>query len=278
MCEDCGCGETGNEHGHSHEGVTHTHDGITHTHDGVTHTHDGATHTHDHRSGDASAPSRTVELERRILSKNDEAAAANRAWLDQRGIVALNLISSPGAGKTFLLEKTLDRLRGRLPCAVITGDVQTDNDARRLRNRGAPVAQIETHGACHLDARGVGALLPEVAGKGARLLFIENIGNLVCPSAFDLGESFKIALLSTAEGEDKPAKYPALFSQAPVTVLTKMDLVAHLDWNVAACRAHLRRVRPAVFIFELSARTGQGMDAWIDYLEKLAPPRTDSPA
>ena len=132
-----------------------------------------------------------------------------------------------------------------------------------------PVRQIETINACHLDAEQVGRLLPEVCEEGVRLLFIENVGNLVCPSAFDLGESFKIALLSTTEGEDKPVKYPSLFSAAPVVVLTKMDLAPHLDWDAAACRAALRQVRPGVFIFELSAKTGQGMEAWLDYLRKM---------
>jgi hydrogenase nickel incorporation protein HypB len=168
------------------------------------------------------------------------------------------------------LERTLEGLRGKVSCAVITGDQRTDNDARRLQGKGAPVRQIETVNSCHLDAEQVGRLLPEVAGQGVKLLFIENVGNLVCPSAFDLGESFKIALLSTTEGEDKPVKYPTLFSSAPVAVLTKMDLVPHLDWSVAACRAALRQVRPGVFIFELSAKSGQGMEAWLDYLVKLA--------
>ena len=157
-------------------------------------------------------------------------------------------------------EKTLDRLRGRVPCAVITGDQRTDNDARRLQGKGATVRQIETISACHLNAERVGQLLPEVTRDGAKLLFIENVGNLVCPAAFDLGENFKVALLSTTEGEDKPEKYPALFSLAPVVVLTKMDLAPHLDWSLARCRENLRRMRPGVFVFELSARTGDGMD------------------
>jgi len=208
-------------------------------------------------------------LEQKILSRNDEQARQNRAWLAERGIVAVNLISSPGTGKTMLLERTLERLRDRIPCAVIAGDQQTDNDARRLQGKGAPVRQIETISSCHLDAERVGQLLPEVTNDGVKLLFIENVGNLVCPSAFDLGESFKVALLSTTEGEDKPAKYPVLFSMAPVVVLTKMDLAPHLDWDEAVCREHLRRVHPGVFVFQLSAKTGEGMDAWIDYLERL---------
>jgi hydrogenase nickel incorporation protein HypB len=209
-------------------------------------------------------------LQQKILSRNDEQAERNRTWLKEHGVVAVNLISSPGSGKTYLLERTLEGLRGKVPCAVITGDQRTDNDARRLMGKGAAVRQIETINSCHLDAEQVGSLLPEIAGNGVKLLFIENVGNLVCPAAFDLGETFKIALLSTTEGEDKPVKYPTLFSTAPVAVLTKMDLVPHLDWDAAACRAALRQVRPGVYIFELSAKTGLGMEAWLDYLVKLA--------
>ena len=210
-----------------------------------------------------------VVLEKKILSHNDDIAAQNRAWLTERGVVTVNIISSPGSGKTFLLERTLERLNGKLGCAVITGDQQTQNDAKRLEGKGAVVKQIETISSCHLDAEQIARLLPETIDSKTKLLFIENVGNLVCPSAFDLGEDFKIALLSTAEGEDKPVKYPSLFTQAPVVVLTKMDLAPHLDWDLATCRQHLRSVRPGVFIFELSAKTGDGMDAWIDYLQGL---------
>jgi hydrogenase nickel incorporation protein HypB len=204
----------------------------------------------------------------KILSKNDEAAERNRAWLKAHGIVAVNLISSPGSGKTYLLERTLEGLRGRVPCAVITGDQRTDNDARRLMGKGAPVKQIETLNACHLDAGQVGGVLEEVAADGVKLLFIENVGNLVCPSAFDLGEDFKIALLSTTEGEDKPVKYPSLFSAAPVTVLTKMDLV-RISIGMFPRVARAAAGASGVFIFELSAKTGLGMEAWLDYLAKL---------
>lgn len=267
MCKDCGCGIDPNLH--SHGGYAHSHEGPKeHTHpDAHEHPH---VHEHPHASAaSAESETRTVELQQKILSRNDEQAEKNRAWLKAHGVTAVNLISSPGAGKTYLLERTLEGLRGRVPCAVITGDLRTDNDARRLQGKGAPVRQIETINACHLNAEQVGRLLPEIADHGIRLLFIENVGNLVCPSAFDLGENFKIALLSTTEGEDKPVKYPTLFSSAPVAVLTKMDLAEHLDWSVAACRSALRQVRPGVFIFELSAKTGLGMDAWLDYLVKL---------
>ncbi len=244
MCEKCGCG-TRRRHEHDHD----------HPHD------------HDHVHGEKH--SRTLTVDQKILSHNDEIAEKNRQWLAAREITALNLISAPGSGKTLLLEKTLERLRGKIKCAVVTGDIQTDNDAKRLVGKGAAVRQIETKGACHLDAERIEHVLPDVALNGTKLLFIENVGNLVCPAAFDLGESFKVALLSATEGEDKPVKYPALFVAAPVVILTKMDLAPHLDWSVQKCRDHLQRIHPGVYVFELSAQTGLGMDAWIDYLVKL---------
>ncbi|OVE73642.1 hydrogenase accessory protein HypB [bacterium B17] len=251
MCEDCGCGDIA-DHGHHH----HSHDG--HTHD---HKHD---HDHDHVH-----ESKTVQVEKKVLMHNDEIAEQNRQWLAERGVVAVNIISSPGSGKTMLLEKTLERLNGTIKCAVITGDQQTDNDAKRLQGKGAEVTQIETINSCHLDAERIQQILPDTVKDGTQLLFIENIGNLVCPSSFDLGENFKIALLSVTEGEDKPVKYPTLFSRAAIAVLTKMDLVPYLDWDLKACRDYLRKIQPGIFVFELSAKTGDGMDAWIDYLSKL---------
>ncbi|MBM4144308.1 MAG: hydrogenase nickel incorporation protein HypB [Lentisphaerae bacterium] len=261
MCEECGChtpagGAPSRPHTHPHaRGEAHDHP-HAHAHGaGHAHTHDPAT--------------RTITLQQRVLERNDRAAAANRAWLAERGVVALNLISSPGAGKTLLLERTIERIRGRTACAVIAGDQFTDNDKRRLDRTGAPVVQIETHGACHLDAERVARVLPEVVRDGTRLLFIENVGNLVCPAAFDLGETFKVGLLSTAEGEDKPLKYPALFVNCRVAVVTKTDLIPHLDWDLAKCRRFLQQVNPGIYAFELSARTGEGLDAWCAYLERL---------
>lgn len=216
------------------------------------------------------APSRQIAVEQKVLSKNDEAAAANRSWLRARGITALNLISSPGAGKTLLLERTLEQLIGVAKCAVIVGDQQTDNDARRLSGKGAEVRQIETGNTCHLDALRVKEHLAAVCLPGTRLLFIENVGNLICPAAFDLGEDFKVALLSVTEGEDKPIKYPRIFSQVKAVVLTKTDLVPHLDWDGEKCLANLQRICPAAAVFELSAKTGEGLTDWIDYLRRLA--------
>jgi len=244
MCRDCGCEHANDDH-HDH---THPHE---HPHD----------HTHEH--------DRVIELEQKLLSHNDEIAEANRAFFKQNGIAAINIISSPGSGKTLLLEKTLEALKDTIQCAVIVGDLQTDNDARRLADKGASVKQIQTGSSCHLDASQVADALGEVAGAGTKLLFIENVGNLVCPTSFDLGEDFKIALLSVTEGEDKPLKYPALFSRAPVTVVTKTDLVPHLDVDMKALRDNLRTVHPGVFAFELSAKTGDGIAAWLDYLRNL---------
>jgi len=255
MCKDCGCGETGKRE-HNHE---HSHDGHSHSHP---HDHE---HNHHHHN-DHSHESRTINLEKKILEKNDMAAEENRKWLAEKGVLCVNLISSPGTGKTMLLEKTLDSLKSKVKCAVITGDLQTDNDAKRLEGRGARVAQIETVSSCHLAAEQISKILPQVVDNDTKLLFIENIGNLVCPAAFDLGENFKIALLSTTEGEDKPVKYPVLFSSAKVVIVTKSDLLPHLDCDMSKLKKSVRQVNPGVFVFELSAKTGQGMDKWIEYL------------
>ena len=259
MCLDCGCDEANVAIGHHHHEAEHTHA------DGTTHSHAHHDHKHTH------APERRIiQLEQNIRAQNDAIAAENRAWLAERHVMTVNLISSPGTGKTLLLEKTLERLKGQVACAVIAGDQQTDNDARRLAGKGARVVQIETQNSCHLDAQRVKKVLPDLIDDQTQLLFIENVGNLVCPAAFDLGENFKIALLSTTEGEDKPLKYPVIFSGAQVVILTKMDLAPHLDWDLSACRQNIQRIHSGIFTFELSAKTGAGMDAWIEYLTKIA--------
>lgn len=239
MCETCGCGTANEEHQHQHE----------HGHE----------HTH----------TKTVTLEQKVLARNDELAEQNRAWLTERGVTAINLISAPGSGKTLLLEKTLERLNGRIKCAVITGDQQTDRDAQRLQGKGAKIHQIETISSCHLDAHQVSHAMAHVVEEGTRLLFIENVGNMVCPTAFDLGENFKVALLSTPEGEDKPIKYPVLYAISKAIILTKMDLAKTLGWDLSACRKYIQQVQPGANVIELSAKTGDGMDAWLTYLERL---------
>ncbi|MBL7016606.1 MAG: hydrogenase nickel incorporation protein HypB [Kiritimatiellales bacterium] len=248
MCIECGCGEA-NEHHHGH---SHSHD---HEHD------------HEHRVVDHAA--RVVNVQQSVLAHNDHIALHNREALSARGVIAINLISSPGSGKTLLLEKTLEALAGKIKCAVITGDQQTDNDARRLANKGAKIFQIETKTSCHLNAEQVAAALPEVLEDDTKILFIENVGNMVCPTAFDLGEHFKVALLSTPEGEDKPEKYPVLFATAKLTLLTKMDLADALDWDLKACQHSIQGVHPGMVTLKLSAKTGDGMDAWVDYLSSL---------
>ena len=212
---------------------------------------------------------RSVQVGEKVLKRNDEVASENRRYLQERGIKSLNMISSPGSGKTLLLERTLEMLRGEIACAVIVGDQQTDNDARRLAGRGAPVQQIETGNTCHLDAQRVAPCLAKVISADTRLLFIENVGNLICPGSFDLGEDQKVVLLSVTEGEDKPAKYPAIFSRAAAVVITKIDLVPHLDWDRGRCLRYLEKVAPGAAIFELSAKSGEGMPAWIQYLKHL---------
>lgn len=226
------------------------------------------THPHAHEHPDPHTH-RTIELQQNVLAHNDHLAAHNRAWLTERHIVALNLISSPGAGKTTLLERTLEALQGECPVAVISGDQQTDRDAQRLRGKGAPVHQIVTHDACHLDAERIGQVLPHVLTDTTRLLFIENVGNLVCPAAFDLGEQLKVALLSVTEGEDKPLKYPTLFINASLVLITKTDLCPYLDWDREACHAHIRSVNAGIPILDVSARDGSGMAAWLEFLRGL---------
>jgi hydrogenase nickel incorporation protein HypB len=212
---------------------------------------------------------RTAELQVRLLDQNDRQAAANRVLLRGRGIRALNLVSSPGSGKTTLLERTLDALAGEIRCAVLVGDLETDNDARRLRREGLPVAQITTGGTCHLDASMVARGIAALPLEDVRLLFIENVGNLVCPASFDLGENRRITLLSCTEGEDKPLKYPPIFTSAHAVILNKIDVAAALGFDRAAALANIRRVAPLADVFELSARTGEGFDRWLAYLRGL---------
>lgn len=212
---------------------------------------------------------RALDLRVNLLDANDRQAAANRDWLRARGIRALNFVSSPGAGKTTLLGRTLDALAGEIRCAVLVGDLETDNDARRLRREGVPVAQITTGGTCHLDAAMIARALAALPLDGVRLLFIENVGNLVCPASFDLGENRRVTLLSCTEGEDKPLKYPPIFTSAHAVVLNKIDVADALQFDRAAALANIRRIAPHAECFELSARTGAGMEPWLAYLRAI---------
>lgn len=209
---------------------------------------------------------RMLEVEIDVLDKNNRIAARNRARFAAQQQLVLNLVSSPGSGKTTLLTETLERLKTRVPCAVIEGDQQTVNDAARIRATGTPAIQVNTGKGCHLDAQMIADAAPRLPLARQGILFIENVGNLVCPAAFDLGEAHKVAILSVTEGEDKPLKYPDMFAAASLMVLTKTDLLPHLDFNVDACIAYARRVNPAIEVLQLSARSGDGMDAWLQWL------------
>ncbi|WP_369792786.1 hydrogenase nickel incorporation protein HypB [Thiomonas sp. FB-Cd] len=205
-------------------------------------------------------------MERDILAKNDSYAAVNRSWLAERGILALNLVSSPGSGKTTVLTRTVAALKSEMPVSVMEGDQETSLDAERIRATGVPAVQINTGKGCHLDAHMVGHALHALLPAEASVLFIENVGNLVCPAAFDLGEAAKVAILSVTEGEDKPLKYPDMFHAAQLVLINKIDLLPHVDFSVERCVEYARRVNPGVQILLLSARTGEGMEAWYEWL------------
>jgi hydrogenase nickel incorporation protein HypB len=210
---------------------------------------------------------RIVELRRGILKKNDELAAGLRQRFASAGVLVLNLVSSPGTGKTTFLERTLRDMRENgARVAALVGDLETDNDARRLAASGAPVRQINTHGICHLEAEMVGKHLEGWDLAGLDYLFIENVGNLVCPSSYDLGENIRIALLSVTEGEDKPLKYPTLYNSADAAVITKIDLAEPCSFDRDAALKNINEIRPGIRIFETSARTGAGMQDWLAYL------------
>jgi hydrogenase nickel incorporation protein HypB len=214
---------------------------------------------------------RIVELRRGILKKNDELAAGLRASYAAAGVLVLNLVSSPGTGKTAFLERTLrEVLAHGSRAAALVGDLETDNDARRLAASGAPVRQINTHGICHLDAEMIGKHLDGWDLGELDYLFIENVGNLVCPSSYDLGEKIRVVLLSVTEGEDKPLKYPTMFNSADAAVLTKMDIAEACGFNRELALKNINEIRPGMRIFETSAKTGAGMEAWLGYLAAMA--------
>lgn len=274
MCEHCGCDsgarvtttnlQTGKStllHAHSHE---HTHaDGAGHSHEHTAHSHHSHGNAHD---DDPHGSPHVLELNARVLAKNDALAAANRAWLLKRNILALNLMSAPGAGKTTLLERTLRDLKAAAPLYVVEGDQATANDGMRVRNAGAIVVQVNTGTGCHLDAHMVAHGLEDLDPPAGAIVFIENVGNLVCPALFDLGERRKVAILSVTEGDDKPLKYPHMFREADLVLLNKIDLLPYVDFDVERAAAHARDANPGVTIMALSARTGEGLAAWYGWL------------
>ncbi len=287
MCVTCGCSETDEvvyTDAQSGEKITapragadvrfhpHTHGSDEHHH----HPHDfahGHSHSHDHPHEHAGvvalhahAPGTTITLEQDILAKNQLIAERNRGWLAGREILALNLVSSPGSGKTTLLERTIHDLRGELALSVIEGDQATVNDAERIRATGCRAIQINTGAGCHLEADMLERGLRQLNPSAGSVVMIENVGNLVCPALFDLGEQAKVVILSVTEGEDKPIKYPHMFKASRVMLLNKIDLLPHLKFDVERCIAYARQVNPAIEIFRVSAETGEGMSAWYGWL------------
>ena len=213
---------------------------------------------------------RRIDVREKVMAKNDELAAGIRERLAEHGVPALNLVSSPGSGKTSLLERTLDALGSRIRMAVVTGDVQTQNDADRLAARTERLVQaVVTGGACHMDARQVGTALEEIDLHQTDLLFVENVGNLVCPASWDLGENAKVVIFSVPEGEDKPLKYPRMFERSDYCVINKIDLLPHLPFDIDRAVAYAREVNPDLQFFHTSALSGEGMDAWYEFLEEL---------
>ncbi len=257
----------GHSHSHSHGHGHHHHDhdqGHHHDHD-HDHHHD---HGHEHGEGH-----RVVQVHQAILEGNDRQAERNRGYFRALDILALNLVSSPGSGKTELVRRTIERLSGQLRVGVVVGDVATDNDARRLRAAGAPVVQITTGTLCHLDAGMVARAVGQLDLKALDVLVLENVGNLVCPAAFDLGEDLRVALLSVTEGEDKPLKYPPLFHSAGAVVVTKMDLAGAVEFDRETALENVRRASPGAEVFELSSKTGEGLDRWCEFLRSAVAER-----
>ena len=266
MCATCGC--AGDElAGHVHEDGTWHEDGPGHEH--------GAHHGGEH-SDREHAHARTVTLAEKVLARNDALAGQNRDWLRERGILALNLMSSPGAGKTTLLEHTAAGLAGELIVGVIEGDQETALDAGRMRAAGCQVVQVNTGTGCHLDAVMVRDALTKLDPPGGSVVVIENVGNLVCPALFDLGEAHRVVLASVTEGADKPVKYPHMFRSADLVLVTKTDLLPYLDFDLARCTADLARISPGATVLPVSARAGDGIGGWYDWLRQRALPARGS--
>ena len=282
MCTVCGCGnpdKPGKEGEHGHDHAHGHHHGHTHDHDHGHHHHDhdhghshGADGTIDFGAGPAGvhvaglSQERIVRIEQDIFAKNDAYAADNRRYFARTRTLVLNLVSSPGAGKTTLLVRAIEDLKEKLPIAVIEGDQQTSNDADRIRETGVAAVQVNTGKGCHLDAHMVGHALDDMPLMPGGVLFIENVGNLVCPAGFDLGEAHKVVILSVTEGEDKPIKYPDMFAVSDLMVINKTDLLPHVDFDVAKAVDYARKVNPRIEVIEVSARTGEGLGALYDWI------------
>jgi len=265
MCDTCGCGESTvtftkpgeQNHVHDHD---HNHD-HTHSH-GHEHPHTHNHHNHSHNHG------REITVEEDVLSKNNLLAERNRGYFEGKNIFALNLVSSPGSGKTTLLERTITDLKKDISFSVIEGDQQTLQDAERIQAVGSPVIQVNTGNGCHLDADMINKAVKELDPSMNSFLMIENVGNLVCPSLFDLGEAHKVVIISVTEGDDKPLKYPTMFSVSDICIINKTDLLPYVDFDVQKCKEFARRVNPNLEFFEVSASKNEGLDLWYSWLRK----------
>jgi len=270
MCNSCGCDQPNNqitiikpgeENLHAHE---HIHDGHTHTHNHTyPHSHDNEQHEHIHDH----SHSKEVQIEQDILQTNNLLAERNRGYFEAKNIVALNMVSSPGSGKTTLLEKTIKSLKNEFDFFIIEGDQQTMNDANRINATGVPVVQINTGNCCHLDAEMISKAVKKLEVTNNSLVIIENVGNLICPSLFDLGETKRIVVISVAEGDDKPSKYPNMFYTSDICIINKMDLLPYVDFNIEKAKEYALQVNSHLQFFELSAKTGEGMDKWYEWLK-----------
>lgn len=276
MCGTCGCGTENNrpiiskpgEENHSHGGHSHSHD-EHHHHDGHSHSHeehhhhDNHSHAHEHDHNH-----KVLEIEQDILQNNQLLAARNRGYFEAKNIFALNLVSSPGSGKTTLLERTLADLKGEIPFYVIEGDQQTLNDANRIAALDVSVVQINTGKGCHLESDMVYDAVKKLNVKDNSVLMIENVGNLVCPSMFDLGENKRVVIISTTEGEDKPIKYPDMFFTSDICIINKIDLLPYVNIKVENIKKYALQVNPKLLFFEVSATTGEGMESWYAWLKR----------
>jgi len=276
MCSTCGCSSNENgitltkmgENHHTH----HHHDGHTHSHE---HHHGDHSHSHEHHHKHGYEHNHghhhhhdvnIVELEKDILHQNQLGAERNRGFFEALNIFAMNLVSSPGSGKTSLLEKTIADLKGEIEFSVIEGDQQTTNDAARIHALNVPVLQINTGKGCHLDSEMIAKSLKELKPKQNSILMIENVGNLVCPAMFDLGENQRVVIISTTEGEDKPLKYPDMFYSSNICIINKIDLLPYLKFDVEKLKENTKKVNPNIQFFEVSATSGEGMEAWYEFL------------
>ncbi|NOX16675.1 MAG: hydrogenase nickel incorporation protein HypB [Chlorobi bacterium] len=266
MCDTCGCGQpedavtikkpgeaifTSENNGVSLDNHTHTH-----SHNHHSHNHQHSNHTH----------GKTIHVETDILIKNNLTAERNRGFFEAKKILALNLVSSPGSGKTTLLEKTLLKLKNDILFYVIEGDQQTMNDADRINKAGVPVVQINTGNGCHLDGKMINDAVKKLEPEGNSVLFIENVGNLVCPSLFDLGESFRVVIISVTEGDDKPIKYPTMFESSDVCIINKIDLLPYVNFDIAKAKEYATQINRRLKFFELSAQTGEGLENWFNWI------------